>query len=539
MSGPPYRPSRLILPIYKASADGRWYGPWPTGNAPLIAGNAGVVASGAGGLTTRQPIAAAATGLVTASGTLAGSSVVLTSGRFVYGIGAQANYNNPTVIGFLGDPDWIVMGPFEGQTWSGTINSWGGIVSAARSARTALGFAARAMIHAYYDYMKGGGSPTATTFKPTLVNKIRSNPSWTLRVTFPSGTLKFWDTETGIDFYPGDAVDGGGSGLHLPNWVANYYDALCRTGNANGFLPSGVTLGIADIDGYFSDDMIEAFPSSLLPADWIRSGSSNTGNSTLYNNYRNGQLAIQAVLDTLFPAGTKSINGWGDPSVYPQKVDYANQNLFENAIGDAGCAESFGWASNYVPRITTGLANLKTGAKMNVSCNSVATNGTDQTSGTNPSLWQAEPFQALRYQYIAAKLYQDSNYGANMSATAAEYNILNNSAIWLDEFSWNPSSGVCTTYAARTAASVASRGTYVSGPVDIGNGILRTDFTNCVFLINPPGNGAKTNFPLGGSRNLVRLSGTQASSINNGVAVTPTTLLSMPERAGRCFRGNP
>lgn len=468
------------------------------------------------------------------------SSTTVGSGLAAYYIGNQGSYGQAAVVNYLGMCDVAILGPFEGSgaVYGPDFTSWGALVDGVHAARQALGYSSINDVIQYSNSLIGGNSTLISLF-----NKLQANNSWLLRATYPSGTPKTWaGFPQAANFYPGDTADSGGRSV--VQWLALYQDNVGRTGNASGVLTGGSNNNAANIQGSFQDDDDIQFPSSQQPADWARTGSATPVNSTTSANYMNRQIAISTQRVALFPSCKIWINGQGNYTDISQVTPYVGiatgGNLLENSLGDASTYEgsrgpAFSGLLTAI-RAIQAVVNTSTGGWV-LSQNSLGSNGQDATSATNAAAWQAETFQSMRYAYCIAMAY-GGRFACNANATGGAYNPVPSIALYLDEFSWNPTTGACTGYAGKTSVTLGARGNSQVGfnPTTLSNRVIRADFDNCVILINPLENGAQNNFSLGGSGNLHALSGTQTSSVNNGTLITPSTLISMPARSGRVFR---
>lgn len=448
------------------------------------------------------------------------------SGLTQWAIGGQSTYDQSAVQDFLATCEHVTMGPFEGQTWPST--NWGAIVDSIHAKSLAIGLPVRAQIYYYYDSMYGGISSSVIA---TIFNKINANASWRLKSA--SGTPLNWaGSFQAVNFYPGSTNDSGG--FNVSQWLARYFDNRSRTGNADGVLTGG-TLSAADVDGAASDDNLTGFASSLVSqnGDWTRDGVADTPNATNSSNYRDGQKAVQQAIDIRFPAGKRWMNGIGiynTTADIAQYVGWADVPMLENSLGDTGTYENFGYTN-----LTGAINKLLVCAKATVGRpalihNSVGTNGQDVSSTNGIAAWRSQGWQAQRYGFAIALLY-NMMYGANASATGAAYSPLANSALWLDEYCII--NGVCQSFANRTGAGLRCRGpVQASAPTQLTSGVWTINYLKMKILVNPRGNGAQT-LTLGGSTNYVAPTGTQSATVNNGAAIGPSTSITMPERSAK------
>lgn len=109
------RNSRIVIPIYQPSYDGRYWGPYPNGNKPnagaALAGDAAIRASVAAALSTQIPLGGGASCVSTS---LAGLSTAI---RLAAAASARSIATATLPSTFVPDAGWSVSGTFDnGQT---------------------------------------------------------------------------------------------------------------------------------------------------------------------------------------------------------------------------------------------------------------------------------------------------------------------------------------------------------------------------------------------------------------------------------------
>lgn len=440
------------------------------------------------------------------------------SGLAMYGIGNQASYDKDATIALMSLMEWVCINFYEGWQDSSRSKTTAQIVDLIHNNSP---LPTKPEVHHYYDSLGSGTS----SFLLSLFNKITSM-NWFLRTSFPSGSILGFSGGQVANTYPGSSTDT--SGRNIAQWLAQYRDDVGRTGGSHGTLTTGNRNSAANIDGAYEDDVYYKFPVS--GADFNRDGSVDASTNAGNVQWMTGQKQIQVELDALWPAGKRSANlanfflGQDTNNFYN---GYYDSGVIENSIGDAASTENFGW-SNLLGEIAGNILLLKNSRGAMLSHNAVNTSGQDVTSAQNTGLWQVHPYQSQRFGFCTA-LVNGFRYGATGTATGTAYDPT--TWRWLDEYAAN-SAGVCQAYAGSSTVGLRYRGpiqgtTYTT----LSNGILRRDFLNCIVLVNPRSNASRT-FTLGGTQNYVRMTGSQASGVNSGAAVGPSTSITMPERSG-------
>ena len=264
------------------------------------------------------------------------------------------------------------------------------------------------------------------------------------------------------------------SGQNYPQWRASK--------DFTSFLS-----GKSSLDGLYIDN-VNNQPS--VTADFAQSGSSQSP-STDGSIWRQGYVTYFSALRALSPPSQQLIIGnlatWLPANTITEYVSPSpvlNGGTMESIIGQSYSVENFaGWS---------GMMAYYTHVMASVAAPKLVIFAQDAISTTD--------YQGFRYGF-ASCLMEDGYYYSN---NAQNYNDF----LTYDEYSFNL--GTATTPALVFPGATAYQ-----------NGVYRRDFANGIVLVNPKGNGTKT---VTLETSYKHLSGTQASSINNGQTVTSVTL---------------
>lgn len=272
-----------------------------------------------------------------------------------------------------------------------------------------------------------------------------------------------WYTVNNSPYTPKDS-----SGDDSIDWITKWY-----VSNYYGQNP--------DIAGLYMDNV---FVKPNVAGDWYENGV------VLQPSDSRAQAAIQAgyerwfsLVRTLMPGKYQigNIAEWGMSGAVPSGYQgMADGGVLEGMLGVSWSIETWaGWQA-MMTQYTRAMAALNA-PKLAIF--------NQQGSPTD--------YQSFRYGF-ASCLMNDAYY--SFTDQSAGYS----GVVWFDEYN-------------------ANLGQSTSPPPTAAwqNGVWRRDFTNGIALVNPKGNGART-VQLGGT--FVRISGSQAPSVNNGQQVTSVTL---------------
>jgi hypothetical protein len=356
---------------------------------------------------------------------------------------------------------------------------------------------------------------------------FNGNNFW-LRTTHSAGSIvtSFWSPSFNMFnlYYPTMSGLTGG-GLTVFQWLARYWSDYCWAGNAYGI--AGSANEATGVDALFCDDVLWRMSTggSYIDGDYDRNGVSNSGNnSTIAAGWRAGIARVWTEVQALDPTKEIWVNGsqltqneaGGYSTEYGNRIDLMWD---EGTCGYSYSPETWG-GTNFIVN-TQGpkaRAALKTGGIAVFHHSGLTTGYTDASDST--------PYRCTRYSYALSKIAGYQRYAMTVG-DSSQYSI--NQRPWIDELSVN-SSAVCNTYPS-VDAGMGWLGAATGASFQLSNGVWVRPFANGLVLCNGRGNGSRT-FTLGGSTTYRRLTGTQASSVNSGATVTPTTSITMADRDG-------
>jgi hypothetical protein len=308
--------------------------------------------------------------------------------------------------------------------------------------------------------------PPDAVWQPILTKLTAMN--WWL---YPAGSggssvkssfgTNFYTTNTTL-FTPRDS-----NGNRYVDWRANWEAQTFATPN-----PA--------VDGFFTDNV---FWKPRVDGDWNLDGSVDSQNNpTVQSWWRQGMAAYINDLKTLMPGKYQfgNIGDWGDPAaVYPELAGLLQGGVMEGMIGYTWSTETWGgWQ-----------------AMMNAYRKMMAAVASPQLVIFHQN-GNATDYQSFRYGFASCLMDNAYYYFSNNNDYAGVH--------WFDEF--NAALGLATTAPPKAAWQ---------------KGVYRRDFENGIALVNPKGNGAQT---VTLETSFQHVSGSQASSINNGQTVTTVTL---------------
>jgi len=259
------------------------------------------------------------------------------------------------------------------------------------------------------------------------------------------------------------------SGDDAVDWMTKFFVQNYYTGAA----PS--------LDGFFMDNV---FYQPLVDGDWTCSGqtevhTSATAGTALRQGYQRYFTLVRQLMPGKYQLG--NIGDWADATTpIPEYQGMTDGGVLEEYIGMPSSYETWaGWSAMMNKYHTImGMVNAPKLVIFNA-----------QGSATD--------YQTMRYS-LASSLMDDAYF--SYTDTAHLYS----SVAWFDEFNANLGAAIT---APQTSAWQ--------------KGVYRRDFANGIALVNPKGNGAQT---VTLETAYVKLTGTQAPSINNGATVTQVTL---------------
>lgn len=546
---------RLTVPVPSASGDGLFYGRYPHGTAPVgpWSGAAADSSSGSGSLSTGIKLAGSPASTSNASAALTAGASLAPAPRFGW-MNTGGNSGGQMTMAQaqrLARADACINGlNYEGVgslTYTGSADSFVKAIQSFSACGTLV-----------LQYFLPDADIAGIGAYPNTGDHIVSTNNWFCYRAGTSGTKTqnyfnaSWNVANSSTYTPTDS-----NGHHLEDAAAQFFYQYLKQGTYGG--PSQSTDFMSTLAGSHHDNAFLRTPlgggSSLNsgnPCDWNRDGTADyqgqTGSPTgaaVDQAYRNGLALWPSWFASNAPSliTIGNLAGWGDPTaVDGQGNDTAGTNvtgvdhLWQGGMLEGLLGLSFG-EETYNPTLAVSMYQYvqthATGSK-NVGLAGPAaywnSSGLDYYTTTNgsPTAWQAPRHHLCFCLMDDGMAWIGGDGGSGWSNPA--YNV--NNFTWLDEFCVNPSTMVAT----GESSSTSGKG-YMGLPIDapwtqLGNGVYARRYGNSatgqtwVAFMNPQGNGSKTfnvatYYP--GLR-LHKFTGTQASSINNGAAVTSVTL---------------
>jgi len=242
------------------------------------------------------------------------------------------------------------------------------------------------------------------------------------------------------------------------------------------------------LDGIYTDS-VSWKPEQASDGDWNRDGTADSSsNPTVQQWYRLGYQHYFQTLRSLAPSKflIANIADWGDySSTLTEYQGLLNGGIIEAIVGMPYSPETFGGFSgalSWYRKTMAALADPKLAFFMQVG--------------------SATDYQAMRYGLTLCMM--DDGYYNFAAVAPGQTNPDYHTIAWFDEF------------------SVALGQATTSPPTSAWQqGVYRRDFQNGIALVNPKGNGPKTVTLEADFR---KISGTQASNINNGQTVRTVSL---------------
>jgi hypothetical protein len=299
----------------------------------------------------------------------------------------------------------------------------------------------------------------------TPVQTQLNNNGWWLYASGPSGSHVSSGTGYGYEINTTAFTTPNSSGQRYIDWRAAWQVQTFATPN-----PA--------VDGFYTDNV---FWKPRVDGDWNRDGTSDSqNNATVQAWWRQGYVDYFNDLKAQMPGKYQlgNVADWGQSNAVLAELSGQLQGgVMEGMIGYSWSFESLGWQSMMAAyrKIMAAI-----GAPQLVIFH-------QDGSPTD--------YQGFRYGFTSCLM--DNAYYYYSSGNYSGVN-------WFDEF--NSSLGQATSSPPTSAWQ---------------NGVYRRDFQNGIALVNPKGNGAQT---VTLETTYKHLSGTQASSVNNGQSVTSVTL---------------
>lgn len=309
--------------------------------------------------------------------------------------------------------------------------------------------------------------PTGSALGP-VISQMNSQKWWLYTSTSYSAMVPSFygngsQTINNTPYTPKDS-----SGDDSIDWMTKWY-----TSNYGSQVPNA--------DGLYMDNV---FTQPRVAGDWYRNGT------VLQPSDPKAQAAIQAGYERWFSLAHQLMPGkyqlgniatWGQGTTVPSGYQgMADGGILEAMIGESYSVEAWGGWQEMMQQYATVMASLS-GPKLAIF-----------------NQWGSPTdYQSFRYGF-ASCLMNDGYYSFTNTATGYT------GVVSFDEY--NANLGQETTSPPTAAWQ---------------KGVWRRDFTNGIALVNPKGNGAQT-VTLGGT--FVKISGSQAPSVNNGQTVTSVTL---------------
>jgi hypothetical protein len=321
------------------------------------------------------------------------------------------------------------------------------------------------LLFLYQDINELQGSPPAAW--QTLFGQLNSN-HWWLTSSGLSGALVASTWGNGFDILnttTGSAKDA--SGERYIDWEAKYNAATFGAPN-----PA--------IDGFYTDNV---FWKPRVDGDWNLSGAVQSRNDAATQAFfRQGYVAYFNDLKALMPGKYQlgNTSDWGQSNTtITEYVGQLSGGVMEALIGYSYSPETWGGWKEMMAEYRKIMGAM------------------------------AQPALAIFHQNGSPTDYQSFRYGfaSCLMDEAYYYFSANNSYAgvnWFDEF--NHPLGAETSPPSTTAWQ---------------NGVYRRDFQNGIALVNPKGNGAQT---VTLETTFMRISGSQAPSVNNGQQTSTVTL---------------
>ncbi len=378
--------------------------------------------------------------------------------------GGGHNYGDPAVLAQLAHGDIALIGAWPG--WQTNYAGSGTGIQAVLQNIKAIN--PNVLVFNYINDNEIIGTIATNTAYSDLFNKL-SAMNWYLYPAGASGTPvpSAYGGATEINnttFTPPDS-----NGDNWLSWYAKWAVSTLYAPN-----PS--------FDGFFVDNV---FTKPRVNGDWQRNGTDVPMNSPQAGQWcRQGYASLFGTLHSLMPGKFQigNISDWVQPGATLTEYQGALDGGFmEGMIGYSWSIETWGGCQTMMSGYRQGRAALR-GAQI----------------GIFAQVGSPTDYQSFRYGFASA-LMDNAFYTFNSSSAYGDFP-------WFDEYNYQHKLGAAIS-SPRTSAWQ--------------NGVYRRDFENGIALVNPKGNGTQT---VTLEANYIRITGTQAPSINSGQTVRTLTL---------------
>src|ERR1022692_289386 len=351
------------------------------------------------------------------------------------------------------------------NTWPGWVSSTVGIQPALKAIKA---INPNILVFEYIKDMEIDGTKATNDVFGALFDKLGAM-NWYLYPTGGSGTPvpSSWAGATSINntvFTPRDS-----NGDNWLSWFAKWAVATYST-------PS------PSFDGFYVDGV---FLYPRVNGDWNRDGVTDSDNSPQAAQWQQqGYVSFIGNLRSAKPGQFElgNMSDWVQPNaVLTQYQGTLDGGFMEGMIGYSWSIESWGGWQTMMSGYRKAMAALG-GAQI----------------GIFAQVGSPTDYQSFRYGFASA-LMGNAFYTFNSSANYVD-------CPWFDEYSYQHKFGAAVSSQPATAWQ---------------NGVYRRDFENGIALVNPKGNGTQT---VTLEANYIRITGTQAPSINSGQTVRTLTL---------------
>jgi hypothetical protein len=369
-------------------------------------------------------------------------------------------YNQPAIQAQLAKADIAII-----NTWPGWGSGTGGIKPVLKSIEA---INPNVLMFEYIKNNEIDGTKATNDVFGALFDKLGAM-NWYLYPTGGSGSPvpSAWAGSTSINnsvFTPPDS-----NGDNWLSWFAKWDVATFYTPN-----PS--------FEGFFVDNV---FLKPRVNGDWHRDGVTESASSSQAAQWQQqGYVSFIGKLRSLMPGQFQigNIADWVQPNaVLTQYQGMFDGGLMEGMIGYSWSIETWGGWHKMMQGYRQAMAALR-GPQIGIFAQ--VGNPTDH--------------QSFRYGFASA-LMDNGYYAFSSSSRYGDFP-------WFDEYNYQHKFGAAVSSPPTTAWQ---------------NGVYRRDFENGIALVNPKGNGTQT---VTLEANYIRITGTQAPSINSGQTVRTLTL---------------
>jgi hypothetical protein len=370
------------------------------------------------------------------------------------------NYTNPAIQSQLAHGDIAMI-----NTWPGWGSSTGGIEPVLKSINAVN---PNILMFEYIKNNEIDGTKATNAAFGALFDKLGAM-DWYLYRTGGNGTPvpSAWAGATSINNTVFTSPDS-----HGDNWLS----WLAKWDVATFYKPS------PSFQGFYVDNV---FLKPRVNGDWNRDGvTDNESSSQAAQWQQQGYVSFIGKLRSLMPGQFQigNISDWVQPNaVLTQYQGMLDGGFMEGMIGYSWSIETWGGWHMMMQGYRQAMAAL----------------GGPQI-GIFAQVGDPTDYQSFRYGFTSA-LMDNGYYAFNSSSRYGDFP-------WFDEYSYHHKFGAAVSSPPTTAWQ---------------HGVYRRDFENGIALVNPKGNGTQT---VTLEANYIRITGTQAPSINSGQTVRTLTL---------------